>query len=154
MAGPALAYISLAKQFRSDVRDVTVVRPEGTAGTVDIYILLAGGKLPTASDLADLVECKAPTEVPYAIDLTYTIAESDTAQVGTITEAVNQAVTDYADWQRTIGQDINPTALIARVRDAGAKWVELRSPARSAVTKSQVPKLTTQNVVYGGTEDD
>ena len=56
--------------------------------------------------------------------------------------------------QRTIGQDINPTALIARVRDAGAKWVELRSPARSAVTKSQVPKLTTQNVVYGGPEDD
>lgn len=169
VAGPALAYISLAKQFRSDVRDVTVVRPEGTAGTVDIYILLAGGKLPTASDLAalleflsdktrrplnDFVKCKAPTEVPYTIDLTYTIAESDAAQVGTITEAVNQAVTDYADWQRTIGQDINPTALIARVRDAGAKWVELRSPARSAVTKSQVPKLTTQNVVYGGTEDD
>ena len=169
VAGPALAYISLAKQFRSDVRDVTVVRPEGTAGTVEIYILLAGGKLPTASDLAalleflsdktrrplnDLVECKAPTEVPYTIDLTYTIAESDAAQVGTITEAVNQAVTDYADWQRTIGQDINPTALIAKVRDAGAKWVELRSPARSAVTKSQVPKLTTQNVVYGGTEDD
>lgn len=75
VAGPALAYISLAKQFRSDVRDVTVVRPEGTAGTVDIYILLAGGKLPTASDLAalleflsdktrrplnDFVECKAP----------------------------------------------------------------------------------------------
>lgn len=108
----------------------------------------------TRRPLNDLVECKAPTEVPYAIDLTYTIAESDAAQVGTITEAVNQAVTDYADWQRTIGQDINPTALIARVRDAGAKWVELRSPARSAVTKSQVPKLTTQNVVYGGTEDD
>lgn len=56
VAGPALAYISLAKQFRSDVRDVTVVRPEGTAGTVDIYILLAGGKLPTASDLAALLE--------------------------------------------------------------------------------------------------
>ena len=64
-------------------------------------------------------------------------------------------IQDFISWQTTeIGRDINPTELIRRVRDAGAKRVELTSPAFTAVQETEVARLGSQKVTYGGLEDD
>ena len=68
--------------------------------------------------------------------------------------AVTAAVQSYQSWQRHLGRDINPTELIAKIREAGAKRVKLTAPADIVVGRTQLPKCTGQTVTYGGLEDD
>ena len=70
------------------------------------------------------------------------------------TRPVTAAVQSYQSWQRHLGRDINPTELIAKIREAGAKRVKLTAPADIVVGKTQLPKCTGQTVTYGGLEDD
>lgn len=67
---------------------------------------------------------------------------------------MTEAVQSYQSWQRHLGRDINPTELIAKIREAGAKRVKLTAPADIVVGKTQLPKCTGQTVTYGGLEDD
>ena len=67
---------------------------------------------------------------------------------------VTAAVQSYQSWQRHLGRDINPTELIAKIREAGAKRVKLTAPADIVVGRTQLPKCTGQTVTYGGLEDD
>ena len=104
--------------------------------------------------LCDIVECIAPAEVEYTIDLTYWIAVSDQKSVKEIQEKIAAAVSDFETWQRKLGRDINPTELIARLRKAGAKRVKLTAPEDITVGKTKLPKATSTIVTYGGLEDD
>ena len=61
---------------------------------------------------------------------------------------------DFQTWQRKLGRDINPTELIARLREAGAKRVTLTAPQDEAVERIKLPKCTGASVTYGGMEDD
>ena len=73
--------------------------------------------------MTDYVNCKAPTEIEYSIDVTYTIARSKSKIAVTVQNAVNEAIENYKVWQRTMGRDIDPAELIAQIKNAGAKKV-------------------------------
>lgn len=136
---------------------------------VDIYFTLRDGAIPSEADceamqeslrenskrpMTDLVNCKAPTEIEYGIDVTYTIARSKSKIAVTVQNAVNAAIEEYKTWQRTMGRDIDPAELIARIKNAGAKRVRVAAPIDVVTESAQIPKLVSCSVVYGGLEDD
>ena len=45
-------------------------------------------------------------------------------------------------------------ALIARLREAGAKRVTLTAPVDTVIKATELPKCTGATVTYGGLEDD
>lgn len=169
-AGPRDAYEYYAREWRGDVADVRTDSPQ--PNQVDIYFVIQdeeGLRLPNLTELAEMkaymsgesmrplcdqVNCKAPEEVEYAISLTYWIGSSDQKSVSEIQSRVSAAVEEFQTWQRKLGRDINPTELIARVREAGAKRVKLTAPADTVVEKNELPKCTGATADYGGLEDD
>ena len=105
--------------------------------------------------MSDLVTVSAPEVKTFDISLTYYIARSNQASATTIQEKVAAAVQDFITWQTTeIGRDLNPTELIRRVREAGAKRVVLEAPDFAVISETQVAQLGTKAVAYGGMEDD
>lgn len=169
-AGPRDAYEYYAREWRGDVADVRITSPE--PDEVNIYFVIEdeeGLRIPNSTELAEMaahlsdetirplcdkVTCLAPTEIEYSIAFSYWIAESDQRSVSEIQSRVAAAVTDFQSWQRRLGRDINPTELIARLREAGAKRVTLTAPADTVVQDTKLPKCTGASVVYGGLEDD
>lgn len=170
-AGPRDAYEYYVREWRSDVVDVQIVSPSPCV--VEIYATVedaeSGQRVlnqteqeslteyingETIRPLCDQVVCVAPEEVTYQIAFTYWIAKSDSASVGTIQERVSAAAEKYQLWQRTLGRDVNPTELIAQIREAGAKRVKLTEPDDVVITRTQLPKCGTVQIVYGGIEDD
>ena len=166
-AGPKDAYEYYVREWRSDVGDVKIVSPSPCV--IALYVVLDNGSLlnqtekaslvahmsdETIRPLCDTVTCVDPTEVTYNIGFTYYIATSDQRSVSTIQAAVQQAVTDFQSWQRKLGRDINPTELIARIREAGAKRVTLTAPTDITISDTELPKIGTVAVTYGGLEND
>lgn len=168
VAGPADAYIYWTKTVSSDITDVNVTSPNPCE--VDVRFILEGGMLPgealinkvaeTLNDsnikpLTDKVTVAAPTTVTCDINLTYYINESDKAAADTIKGLVDTAVNVYKEWQcSSIGRDINPSYLIGKIMSAGAKRVDVISPAYTILTDTEVATIGTVNVVYGGIEND
>ena len=105
--------------------------------------------------LTDQVTVGAPDTEIYNINLTYYIGASDTSAVSTIQDDVAAAVSAYNIWQtEKIGRDINPSFLIKKIMEAGAKRVVITSPVFTAVDESTVAKTGTVTVNYGGVESD
>lgn len=165
-AGAEAAYIYWGKQFRADVADVMAYSPE--AGKVNLLFLLNGGVLPSETDIAgmttflsakdkrpltDQVTVSVPTEVPYNITLTYYIDSAKSTDAATIQAAVNSAIEEYKLWQRTIGRDINPSELVRKIMDAGAKRVAVTAPVYTPVNAISIAKLDTEAITYGGMEE-
>ena len=97
----------------------------------------------------------APEQQQFDIALTYYINRSDQAKANTIQEAVQAAVEEYSKWQTyTIGRDINPSELTKRIIEAGAKRVEITSPAFTTVASDTVARIGQKTVTYGGLEND
>ncbi len=166
-AGPTDAYEYFVREWSSDVGDVMVT--SDTPCVVQIYVIMKDGSLLTEAQkeslleyvngekirpLTDIVICEDPTEVYYDIDFTYWIASSDQKSVATIQEAVQKAADDFVTWQQTMGRDINPTELIARIREAGAKRVKLTSPDDIVIADTELPRCSSINITYGGLEND
>ena len=169
-AGPRDGYEYYAREWRGDVADVRTESPQ--PNQVDIYFTIQdenGVRLPNATELAEMkaymsgdtmrpmcdqVNCKAPEEVEYAIAFTYWIGSSDQNSVSEIQGKVSAAVEEFQTWQRKLGRDINPTELIARLREAGAKRVKVTAPADETVEKHELPRCTGATATYGGLEDD
>lgn len=166
-AGPSDAYEYYVREWRSDVGDVKIVSPSPCV--VSLFVVLADGSLlseeekdsllayinsDTIRPLTDYVTCEDPEEITYDIDLVYYIGASNQRAATTIQDAVTAAVTDYQTWQRKLGRDINPTELIGRIRDAGAKRVTVTDPTDVAISNTQLPAIGTVSVIYGGIEDD
>jgi phage-related baseplate assembly protein len=141
------------------------------AGRVNVYFTQIGGVLPTADTVAgvqsyvadparramsDLVTVAAPTPATFTVDLTYFIADDDSARATEIQAAVTDAVTAWISWQRAqIGRDINPSELIRRVMNAGAYRVQVASPTYQQLTMAQLAVLSgSARVVYGGIADE
>lgn len=165
-AGSEAAYTYWAKQYRADVADVMAYSPE--AGKVIVLFTLDNSALPSDADMAgmaeflsdkekrpltDLVTVSAPAETTYNIALTYYIDSSRAADASAIQAAVNNAIAAYKTWQRAIGRDINPSELIRRIMDAGAKRVALTAPAHTPVDFITIAKLGTETITYGGLEE-
>lgn len=168
VAGPSDAYSFWAKTYNAGIGSVKPTTPQ--PGYVDLYILMADGTLPEDEmvdglqdfirredirPMTDLVTVKRPGVVPFGINLTYYVRESDKAKAVTIQQEVEAAVADYVAWQTTeIDRDITPDDLVRRVIAAGAKRVELSSPSFTVVNETEVAQCSSRSVSYGGLEDD
>lgn len=167
VAGPKEAYEYWARQFRTDIDDVKVYTPSPTE--VVVLFMLENGVAPTdtiinsmqeflASDpirpLTDEVTVAAPADVEYEIILTYYINRSDSVNATSIQTAVNKAIQEYKAWQRKIGKDINPDELVKRIKNAGAKRVELTAPVFTKVSETDIALSGNELIRYGGLEDD
>ena len=168
VAGPEEAYRYWVKTFNSSISDVYIDSENPTE--VLIEFIMNDGELPSESviyslqdylynenirPLTDQVIVKAPGTVEYALEVKYFINKSDSAQAQTIQNNVNAAVEKFIIWQRSkIGRDINPSKLTCMMEDAGAKRVEIASPIFRRIGKTDVAKLSTKKVTYGGIEDD
>ena len=164
-AGAEAAYIYWAKTYRADVSDVMAYSP--AAGKVTVLFLLDSG-IPNSTDvegmtehlsaknirpLTDQLTVQAPTIVTYNLELAYYIDSADSAQAAAIQAKVTAAIADYKSWQQAIGRDINPSQLIRRVMEAGAKRVEVMSPAYAPIDPTSVAVVGSETVSYGGLEE-
>lgn len=167
-AGSAAAYEYHVKSVDPTINDVVV--DSSSPGTVDIYFTCEGGQLPKdaliekvkdyLSDnnirpLTDNVTVQAPNTAEYNVDFTYYISTSDKSMVASIQAEIETAVSVYNTWQtEKIGRDINPSYLIQKVMDAGAKRVTVTNPLFTVLEKSTLATLGTVTMTYGGLEDD
>ena len=165
-AGPDGAYEYFAKRASALIADVSVTSPQ--PGKVQIVPLLEGGEIPgeeildavlevcndrTVRPLTDQVSAVAPTKVEFDITATYYIDREDEARAATIQQQVTEAVNAYVLWQKSkLGRDVNPSELIRRIMDAGAKRVVVTAPAYAVVSETQVAVAKTTNVSLGGME--
>mgnify|MGYP002624041673 FL=1 len=168
VAGPTDAYVYHTKSYSSAIGDVEVSSPD--ACEVEVRFLMADASMPTAGliaevqdylsaddkrPLTDQLTVHAPTGQNFDINVTYYINKSNQDTAVAIQSSVNAAVAEYITWQTgTIGRDINPSVLTQMMIDAGAKRVEVTSPAFTTVPTGSVARINTQNVTYGGIEDD
>lgn len=167
-AGPQDAYTYWTKTYNTDIGSVRPVTPE--PGRVTVYILMQDGSLPgdevinglalfldnrEVRPMTDVVSVSSPEVKSFDLKLTYYIARSNQASAAAIQKQVDAAIADFITWQTTeIGRDINQSELIRRVREAGAKRVDLEAPDFEKVGDTQVAQLGTKEVIYGGLEDD
>ena len=168
VAGPNGAYEARVKAVSADISAVSVTSP--TPGVVDIRFVLTDGELPdeamieevenalTPKDvrpLTDKVLVGSPETVEYALAGKWFLSSSDSTLLASITKAVDAAVEGYRLWQRSKpGRDINPDELIARMRNAGAKRVELATPVFQRLTETQIARETSVSMTFGGVEDE
>lgn len=167
-AGPTGAYEYHTKTASPEISDV-IVRSE-TPGEVDIYFICDGGEVPgealiqkvkdhlddrSIRPLTDKVTVRAPAVRTYDIRMTYYIPSSSKAAVAAIQADVDTAVSIYNTWQTDkIGRDINPSYLIQKVMEAGAKRVVVESPVFTVLDESTVARIGTVTVNFGGVEND
>ena len=171
VAGPEKAYVYHAKSVSSSVLDVSVTSP--TPGEVDVYVLLAGGELPsqetleqiaaylsdeTIRPLTDYVKVLAPEAVEYQIDLHYWISREDISRAEQIKADVEKAVEQYRLWQQSkIGRDILSSRLIQYVMSAGASRIDdatLKPSGFQKLESNQVAQCAAVNIVYEGYKDE
>ncbi|MBI9092720.1 MAG: baseplate J/gp47 family protein [Desulfobacterium sp.] len=168
VAGPTGAYTFWAKSAHQDIIDVAVFSP--SEGVVTVVPLARGGELPGAeildrvasllSDrkkrpLTDKVVVQPPTQVAYDLAITYYIASSNATLASQIQARVQAAVDGFVLWQKEkLGRDINPSELIRRIQEAGAKRVEVASPAFTVLGVTEVARETSVTITYGGAEDE
>lgn len=168
-AGPDDAYKYWVMTFDAAITDVRV--ESEVPGIVEIYFILEGGQLPDEAmtealtvylrdenvrPLTDQVVVQAPEVQEYDIKLSYYINESDRMKAAFIQERVNAAVQEFVAWQKEkIGRDINPDQLRKLVISAGAKRVDVESPAFQHLPRSSIAVFSGNGeVIYEGVEDD
>lgn len=168
IAGPRLAYVYWVKSTHQDILDAAVSSP--TPGVVDIRVLAKGGALPSVElveavrdqltdakrrPLTDQVLVAAPEAIPFDLTLRWWVPQPSAALAAQIQSAVSTAVDGWVAWQRSqIGRDINPSELTRRIMAAGAKRVEIDTPAFTVLTATQVAQPGTIAVTYAGVEDE
>lgn len=167
VAGAEGAYIFWAKSASQLISDVAVESPAPTY--VNVYVLLQGGEIPATEmlnlvsetlsakirrPLTDLVSVLPPAVVPFDVDITYYINREDSANAAQIIDDAEVAVADYVAWQKSrIARDINPDELIHRLKAAGVKRVEVRSPHFTVINSHEVAVAQNVNATFGGLED-
>lgn len=166
-AGSDGAYAFWAKTVSPEIGDVAVITP--TPGKINIIPIGVNGELLSeelrnkildrcsAKDvkpLTDLVSVIQPTKQNYALDLQFWIDKKDAAMTTVIQKQVEKAIAEYKLWQQgKLGRDINPSELIYRVMQAGAKRVNVISPSYIVLDSTSIAYLTSESVVFGGVED-
>ena len=133
-------------------------------------MLLKGGVLPetemlnavdktlsadTIRPLTDKVTVHAPQVESYDVDISYWINLDDQTQAAQITEAAQAAVEEYIAWQSArIGRDIVPDELIYRLKAAGVKRLEVRSPTFRVLDKFSVAQVGDVTAEFMGVEEN
>lgn len=182
-AGGVGNYIYHAMRTSSEIADVVPNSP--TPGVVYIYVLMKGGE-PAGKEMktsvfhacnsdhvrpmTDWVHMGDPEIVPYHIDFSYYLYESNTMGAAAIQAKVDAAVQEYIAWQSAkLGRDINPSVLTELLMRTGIKRVDLRQPVFASLrdgkldfekvyeyqdTVPQLAKSVSVTVVNGGYEDE
>lgn len=162
--GSKNSYIYYTKSFSTLIDDVVVTNPENAE--IYIYILMKDREQATASflemlknyldndeirPLTDNITVQNVVRVPYDINVSYAIYETDKAKLTEIDAAVTAAVKKYKEWQsEKIGRDINNQKLISMMIDAGAAKVTVTTPADTRVTPEQIAYCNSTNIKYTG----
>lgn len=129
------------------------VVPDPDDGLLDVLRAALTGE--EVRPLTDLVTVRAPNWVDFDCHVTYYIARSRSDSAPDIEAAVQAAFDGYLLWQQSaIGRDINPSELIARIMNAGAKRVVVSEPSYTALLRDQSARLVYQSLTDGGVEDD
>lgn len=168
VAGPEEAYKSITKKYSNAVLDVVPLHV--SPGVVEVIVLLENGELPneaflgglqefladgTRRPLTDHVIVKSPGQVFYDLNVTYFLLKNQLGQAQELTAAVTKSVDDFINWQKSkIGRDVNPSELIYRMREAGAKRINVATPEFTTIEKGEVALPQTINIVFGGFEDE
>ena len=172
-AGPESAYRYFVMTADPDIIDVAVICPEDKPNVVNLYPLMAGGKLPgedvlekvlavlgdDVRPMTDQVNALAPTVAEYEIEIKYyTTKDAEAATIEAI-EGEGGAIDLYNEWQTAaLGRDINPDQLrrfiLAPTNGTGALRVDVVKPSFSELSKMQIAKLSgtpiiTHEVVTG-----
>lgn len=166
-AGPDGAYKYWAKTASSLVADVEVTSP--TPGSVYLITLLKDGVVPGEEmlnrvrevcnnkkirPLTDNLTVIAPTIVKFDLNVEYFITTENQINSQLIRDKVDSAVSEYVLWQKSkLGRSINPSELIARMVNAGAKRVNVINPNYISVEKTQVAIADKISINFGGVED-
>lgn len=166
-AGPMGAYAYFVKQIDQSISDV-VIRSD-TPGVVKVIFTTEAGMPDPAliqkvtdslmdrdiRPLTDKIEVSAPVSKTYDVEFTYYISSGEKASVASIQENIAAAVNSYNAWQTgKIGRDINPSYLIQKIMEAGAKRTVIIAPEFTALDNGTIAKTGTVTVKYGGLEDD
>ena len=102
----------------------------------------------------DKVLVKKPESIEYDIIIKYWINSSDKNRTTLIQSEVEKAIDEYKQWQRSVmGRDINPDEIIQRLKNAGAKRLEISSPVFTVIGETQVARERNINCQYAGLED-
>jgi phage-related baseplate assembly protein len=136
---------------------------------VDIFPLLKNGEIPgqeildlvlavcnadTVRPMTDLVTVLPPCAVEFELDVTWYLERKNASMASAISAAVGKAADDWLLWQRSaLGRDINPSELVRRMMEAGAKRIIVNSPDFCALEFNQLGIALEINVYYGGVED-
>ena len=165
-SGPRKAYVYHAYSASPAIIDVSVDSPD--PGIVNVYLLTAGGQLPSTAlcndvlaalsaedvrPLTDEVHVYAPEAVTFSVVLDYWISVSDQARVAEIQQAVTSAVEEDRQWQCLhIGRDIVPDKLVQLVVEAGAFRVDSTtlSPDYEQVAATEVAVCSGIVITYKG----
>lgn len=158
---------SLSLEFDKPVSKINLQYPIG--GVVEIVPLLAGATIPDETFLKDLenylterkyrpltdkVRTKAPTHKEYTVNFNYWIDSEDKDRQIEIQDLVIKAVNNYVDWQGSkLSRDINPDELTIRVKQAGAKRLEIIAPEFITVKNAELAKCTDVKINFKGLEE-
>lgn len=157
MAGAPINYGSVVVYILKGERDAegtlisVVPEPDGGLTSAVEVALTAEDVRP----LTDFVGVGGPTFVDIDTVATYYIPRSRAKSAAAIQVAVDDAFDAYLLWQQSkIGRDVNPSELVTRLVNAGAKRVVVTDPAFAALKRDQSARVVYQALVYGGVEDD
>ncbi len=165
-AGAADSYRYCIKQLDDQIADVYVENGEND-GEVTAYILTKSGQpsvdqVAAYQDLVDNADFKpltdsvtvaAATPSPYGISIKYYISKKNASKVTSIKTAVEDAIDKFiAEQKSELGKDINPSALIQSVMNAGACRLIVDLPSFIEVDDNEFSMLTTRITQYMGLE--
>lgn len=173
VAGPKGSYKFYALSANSNICDVAVIAPEDAdfcePGNVYLFPLMTGGEIPSQEILdevfevcngeyirpdTDYLHVETPEIINYDLDVVYYIDRQRATQAAQIQAAVNTAVNEWILWQKSkLGRDINPSELMHRVVNAGAKRAVINSPSFTVVNQWSVAQENSISITFGGFED-
>lgn len=165
-AGSINSYQYCIQQLDSQIADVTIEQGEND-GELTAYILTNSGgasedqiaayqSLVDNADfkpLTDKITIESATPTTYGIDIKYYISSKNASKVTSIKTAIEDAIDSFvANQSKELGKDINPSALIQSVMNAGACRVIISAPTYTQVSDSNYSQLTYKTTQYMGIE--
>lgn len=156
--GTYAGYAYYAKNADPGIVDVMVTTPTDSPNTVNIAVMMEGGKLPDDAMLQKVVDsiensntrivtdhvvANAPLTKQYTIAVHYRCAPDVENQVVEAIEGEGGVIDQYIAWQSSkIGRAIVPDKLQQMMYQAGATTVTVSSPAYSTIPGNYVAVLS------------
>ncbi len=150
---PGQVFILILQGTRDSEGVLTSVDPTPETGLLDTVEAALSAE--DVRPLTDSVFVKAAQLVPLDVSVGWYIARSRSNSAAQIQVAVQKAHDEYVLWQCSkIGRDINPSEMITRLVNAGAKRLVVYAPTFTALARDEVSDFRFDSLVYLGVEDD